>query len=333
MPDMKRREFIALLGGGGLLLAAKVKRARGQQPAMPVIGYLHPDTLEQMVHLLKAFHKGLGEAGYAEGRNVAFEYRWARNNSDRLPELATDLVRRGVTVIATPGSTAATIAARTATATIPIGFSIGGDPVQTGLVASLKRPAGNVTGVNSMNVELSAKRVGLVHELLPPTERFAMLVNPKNATTQEQIKDAQAAAVTLGRHLDILMVTTEGDIDNAFASLVEFKAGAVVVGADNSLHNWSARVAALALRYTLPTIFPFRGDAEAGGLISYGTDLAYAHRHAGVYVGRILKGENPAELPVLQPTKFELIVNLKTARTLGLMIPPGVLAIADEVIE
>src|SRR5262245_2941740 len=327
---MRRREFITLLGGAA---AAWPVMARAQQPAMPVIGYLHPDSPQQMARLLTAFHKGLGEIGYVEGRNVEFEYRWARNDNDRLPELAADLVRRRVTVIATPGSTAATIAARAATATIPIVFSIGGDPAQTGLVASLKRPGGNVTGVNSMNVELSGKRIGLLHELLPASKRFAMLVNPKNATTQAQIKDAQATAATLGRRLDILMVITEGDIDKAFAHLVELNADAVVVGADNSLLNWSERIATLALRHALPTVFPFRGNAEAGGLISYGTDLAYAHGHAGRYVGRILKGENPAELPVLQPTKFELIINLKTAKALGLIVSPGVLAIADQVIE
>jgi len=325
-----RRSFIRLAGGAA---AAWPMMARAQQRAVPMVGYLHPDSPQQMVRLLTAFHKGLGEIGYVEGRNVAFEYRWARNDSDRLPELAADLARRRVTVIATPGSTAATIAARAATATIPIVFSIGGDPVQAGLVASLKRPGGNVTGVNSMNVELSGKRIGLLHELLPASKRFAMLVNPKNATTQAQTKDAQAAAATLGRQLDILIAITEGDIDKAFATLVELHADALVVGADNSLLNWSERIATLALRNALPTVFPFRGDAEAGGLISYGTDLAYAHSHAGGYVGRILKGENPAELPVLQPTKFELVINLKTAKALGLTISPGVLAIADEVIE
>jgi putative ABC transport system substrate-binding protein len=330
MPGMRRREFVALLGGGA---AAWPLAARAQQAAMPVVGYLHPDSPQQMARLVTAFHKGLGETGYAEGRNVAFEYRWARNDIDRLPELAADLVRRRVTVIATPGSTAATIAAKAATATIPIVFSIGGDPVQTGLVASLKRPGGNVTGINSLNVELSAKRIGLLHQLLPASERFALLVNPRNATTQAQIKDAQAAAAALGRQLDILTASTEVDIDKAFATLVESKAGGLVVGADNLLLVWSERLAALALRHALPAIFPFRGDAAAGGLISYGTDLAYAHGHAGAYTGRILKGENPAELPVFQPTKFELIINLKTARTLGLAIPPGVLAIADEVIE
>jgi len=325
-----RRSFIRLAGGAA---AAWPVMARAQQRAVPMVGYLHPDSPQQMVRLLTAFHKGLGEIGYVEGRNVAFEYRWARNDSDRLPELAADLARRRVTVIATPGSTAATIAARAATATIPIVFSIGGDPVQAGLVASLKRPGGNVTGVNSLNVELSGKRIGLLHELLPASKRFAMLVNPKNATTQAQTKDAQAAAATLGRQLDILIAITEGDIDKAFATLVELHADALVVGADNSLLNWSERIATLALRNALPTVFPFRGDAEAGGLISYGTDLAYSHSHAGGYVGRILKGENPAELPVLQPTKFELVINLKTAKALGLTISPGVLAIADEVIE
>ncbi len=327
---MKRRDFITLIGGAAAVWPLV---ARAQRRAVPTVGYLHPDSPQQMMRLLTAFHKGLGEFGYVEGRNVEFEYRWARNDNDRLPELAADLVRRRVTVIATPGSTAATIVARAATATIPIVFSIGGDPVQTGLVASLKRPGGNVTGVNSMNVELSGKRIGLLHEVLPGSKRFAMLTNPKNATTQAQIKDAQAAAATLGRQLDIVTAITEGDIDKAFATLIELNAGALVVGADNLLLNWSERIATLALRHALPTVFPFRGDAEAGGLISYGTDLAYAHGHAGGYVGRILKGENPAELPVLQPTKFELVINLKTAKALGLTISPSVLAIADEVIE
>jgi ABC transporter substrate binding protein len=263
---MRRREFITLLGGTA---AAWPLAVRAQQLAMPVIGYLHPDSPHQMVRLLAAFHKGLSEAGYAEGRNVEFEYRWARNESDRLPELAADLVRRQccgcgagpwlsssespavsvnsqpafcppsgahssrVAVIATPGSTAATLAAKAATSTIPIVFSIGGDPVQTGLVASLKRPGGNVTGVNSMNVELVAKRIGLLHELLPASARFAMLVNPKNATTESQTKDAQAAAAAIGRQIEILTASTDRDIDRAFATLVELRAGALVVGADN----------------------------------------------------------------------------------------------------
>jgi putative tryptophan/tyrosine transport system substrate-binding protein len=324
-----RRSFITLLGGAAVWPLA----ARAQQAAIPVIGYLHPDSPQQMVRLVGAFHKGLAEIGYIEGHNVAVEYRWGRNDNDRLPELAADLVRRRVTVIATPGSTAATIAAKAATATIPIVFSIGGDPVQTGLVASLKRPGGNVTGINSMNVELSGKRIGLLHELLPGSTRFAMLVNPKNATTQAQVKDAQAAAATLGRQLDILIAINEGEIDKAFATLIDLKAGGLVVGADNSFFNWSERLATLTLRHALPTVFPFRRDAEAGGLISYGTDLAYAHGHAGTYTGRILRGENPAELPVLQPTKFELILNLRTAKSLALTIPAGILAIADEVIE
>ena len=329
MFGMKRREFIALLGGA----AAWPLAARGQKVAMPVVGYLHSDSPQPVARLLAAFREGLSETGYVEGQNVAIEYRWAQNDLARIPELVADLVRRRVPVIATPGSSAAALAAKAATTTIPIVFSLGLDPVQLGLVASLNRPGGNITGVNSMSNELLPKRLGLLHELLPAAARFAVLVNPKNPTTQSLEKDVQAATAVMGRQIEILTATTHTDIDAAFVSLVQRRADALVVHPDNLFINRRVQLAILAARHAVPTIYPFRTDAEVGGLMSYGVSLADAHRQAGVYTGRILKGEKPADLPVVQPTKFELVINLKTAKALGLEIPPTLLARADEVIE
>jgi putative tryptophan/tyrosine transport system substrate-binding protein len=286
---MRRREFITLLGGAA---AAWPLVARAQQRAMPVIGFLQSGSPEPNAHLVAAFRQGLGETGYVEGRNVAVEYRWAHNDNNRLPELAADLVRLRVAVIATPGSTAAASAAKSATTTIPIVFSGGGDPVQTGLVASLNRPGGNVTGVSSMSGELGAKRLGLLQELVPRAARFVMLVNPNNPLAEAFVTDVRAAGAAIGRQIEVLTASTSRDIDTAFAM-----------------------------------------DAEAGGLISYGPSNTDLVRQAGIYTGRVLKGEKPADMPILRATKFELVINLKTAKALGLDVPPMLLARADEVIE
>jgi putative tryptophan/tyrosine transport system substrate-binding protein len=280
-----------------------------------------------------AFREGLSETGYVEGQNVAIEYRWAENDLSRIPELVADLVRRRVAVIATPGSSAAALAAKAATTTIPIVFSIGLDPVQLGLVASLSRPGGNITGVNSMSNELVAKRLGLLHELLPTATRFAVLVNPKNPTTESLKKDVEVAAVAGGPQVELFTASTGGDIDAAFVSLLQRRADALLVHPDNLFINRRVQLITLTARHALPAIYPLRPDAEAGGLMSYGTKLAEAHRQAGVYTGRILKGTRPADLPVVQPTKFEFVINLQTAKTIGLTVPPTLPARADEVIE
>jgi putative tryptophan/tyrosine transport system substrate-binding protein len=327
---VRRRDFIKVIAGS---LAGWPPAARAQKRAIPVVGYLHSESPEQVAGLSAAFREGLAEAGYVEGKNVAIEYRWAHNDLSQIPELAADLIRRGVDVIATPGSSAAALAAKAATTTIPIVFSIGLDPVQLGLVASLNRPGSNITGVNSMSNELAPKRLGLLHELLPPAERFIVLVNPKNPTTNATIKDVQAAATAIDRQIEVLTASTEIDIDTAFASLAQRRADAFLVHPDNLFISRRVQLVALAARHALPGIYPFRADAEAGGLMSYGVSLADAHRQAGAYVGRILKGERPADLPVVQPTKFELVINLKTAKALGIVVPSALLARADEVIE
>jgi putative ABC transport system substrate-binding protein len=326
---MRRREFVRFLGGA----AAWPLAAHAQQPAIPVIGYLHSDSPQSIARLLTAFREGLSETGYVEGRNVAIEYRWAHNDNARLPELAADLVRRRVAVIAVPGTTAGALAAKAATTTIPIVFSIGLDPVQLGIVAGLNRPGGNVTGVNSMSNELVAKRLGLLYELLPAAARFAVLVNPKNPTTEPLKKDVQAAAAVIGRQIEVLTANTDRDIDTAFARLVQWRADALLVHPDVLFISRRMQLITLAARHAVPAIYPFRTDVEAGGLMSYGTSLTVAHRQVGVYTGRILKGEKPADLPVVQSTKFELVINHQTARILGLTVPPSLLAIADEVIE
>jgi putative ABC transport system substrate-binding protein len=326
---MKRREFITLLGGAATWPLA----ARAQQPAMPVVGFLYPGAPEANANLVAAFRKGLSETGYVEGQNVAIEYRWADNQYDRLPAMAADLVRRQVAVIAAAASTAAAVAAKAATKTIPIVFSGGGDPVQTGLVASLNRPGGNVTGISSMNVELGAKRLGILHELLPSATRFAVLVNPNSPLTEPFVADVRAAAGAIGRSIEVLTASTNREIDAAFANLVQKRAEALVILPDPLFINRRVQLATLAVRHALPAIYPFREDAEAGGLMSYGSSLGYAFHQAGIYTGRILKGEKPADLPISRATKFEFVINLQTAKLLGLDIRPSLLAIADEVIE
>jgi putative ABC transport system substrate-binding protein len=326
---MQRRAFFTLLGGAA---AAWPMTARAQQPAMPVIGYLGAGSPEAFALLVAAFRKGLSETGFVEGRNVAIEYRWANNDYARLPELAADLVRRRVAVIVTPLSTPASLAAKAATATIPIVFTTA-DPVQSGLVASLNRPGGNVTGIHGMQVELMAKRLGLLHELLPGAARFAVLINPNNTASGSIVSDLEAAAATIGRQIEVLTASTNREIDTAFASLAQKRADALLVSPDALFVTRRVQLATAAMRYVVPVIYPFREDAEAGGLMSYGPSFTDIFRQVGIYTARILKGEKPADLPVMQPTKFEFVINLQTARLLGITVPPTLLATADEVIE
>jgi len=326
---MKRREFITLLGGAA---AAWPLAAQAQQPAMPVIGFLGSSAPVDRARFLTAFRQGLREPGYVEGQNVAIEYRWAQDQADRLPDLAADLVRRQVTVIAAHDTSSAVVA-KAATTTIPTVFASGGDPVKLGLVASLNRPGGNVTGVSFVTAELGAKLLGLLHELQPGAVRVGVLVDPNFALTQSFVSDVQAAALSLGKQIEVLEAPTGRDIDTAFARLAQKPIDALLVGPGPLLNNRRVQVTTLAAYHRAPAIYPLRGWAEAGGLMSYGTSITDAYRQAGVYTGRILKGEKPADLPVIQSIKFEFVINLNTARAFGLSFPPGLLAIADEVIE
>jgi len=325
---MKRREFIMLLGGA----AAWPLAARAQQP-VPVVGFLYPGVPELSTGIVAAFRKGLGETGFAEGRNVAVEFRFAYNDNARLPELAADLVRRRVAVIATPGSTPSALAAKAATTTIPIAFGIGPDPVEIGLVASLNRPGGNITGISSMNTELGAKRLGVLHELLPNAKRFALLVNPNNRNAEPLTRDTQAAGSAIGRQIEILAASTTREIEAAFASLEQRRTDGLLVSPDPLLDTRRVQLVTLAAHQRLPAIYPYRENVEIGGLMSYGSSAAERDRQVGIYTGRILKGEAPAELPVMQATKFEFVINLLTARALRLDIPATLLAQADEIIE
>jgi ABC-type uncharacterized transport system substrate-binding protein len=325
---MRRREFIKLLVG---IAAAWPLGAHAQRSAMPVVGILQPGSPEVYVHFMEAFRKGLGETGYVEGKNVVIESRWPRTDSDRLAELATELVNHHVAVIATPFSLPAALAAKAATTTIPIVFGTGGDPVEAGLVASLNRPGKNITGVSVMNVELGAKRFGLLHELLPNASRFSLLVNPKNPLTAPFVASVQAAAV--GWQYEILTASTNREIDVAFGRLVQEQADALLISPDALFTNRCVQLAILAARHGLPAIHGNREFAEAGGLMSYGASVTDLFRLVGTYTGRVLKGERPADLPVVLPTKFELVINLQTAKTFGLVVPPTLVARADEVIE
>jgi putative tryptophan/tyrosine transport system substrate-binding protein len=327
---VKRREFITLLGGAAA--AASPLAARAQQAAMPVIGFLGSSAPVDRARHLTAFRQGLREPGYVEGQNVAIEYRWAEDQADRLPDLAADLVRRQVTVIAAH-DTPSSIVAKAATTTIPIVFASGGDPVKLGLVASLNRPGGNVTGVTFVVAELGAKQLGLLHELQPGAVRVGVLVDPNFALTQSFVSDVQAAALSIGKQIEVLEAPTGRDIDTAFARLAQKPIDALLVGPGPLLDNRRVQLATLAAYHRVPAIYPLRACAEAGGLMSYGTSITDAYRQAGVYTGRILKGEKPADLPVMQSIKFEFVINLNTARAFGLSFPPGLLAIADEVIE
>jgi ABC-type uncharacterized transport system substrate-binding protein len=325
---MKRRQFIALLGGA----AAWPLAAQAQAPAMPMVGYLYVASPEGHASRLAAFRKGLSETGYVEGRNVAIEYRWAHNEPTRLPGLVADLVNRPVTVIAAADLPSA-LAAKAASTTIPIVFETAADPVQVGLVARLNRPDTNVTGVTNTSVELGAKRLGILHELLPGAARFAILVNPNNPLIAERIKDAEAAAAAIGRQLEILRASTVREIDAAFTSIAQKRIEALLVMPDNLFVTRHVQFATQAARHAVPAIYSSREYAEVGGLMTYGANITDAYRQFGIYVGRILKGEKPANMPVLQPTKFEFVINLQTARTLGLTVPSTLLTVADEVID
>ena len=328
---MNRRGFITLLGAGA---ATWPVAARAQQQAMPAIGFLGYQSPDTIADLLRAFRQGLKDTGYVEGENVAVVYRWAENQMDQLPGLAGDLVRRQVAVIVTSGGPASAFAAKAASTTIPIVFTINEDPVKLGLVASLARPGGNLTGINFVNAELVAKRLELLRELVPRAARVAVLVNPANTTTATStLRDVEDAARTIGLQLNILNASTSGEINAAFAALADARPDALFVGGEAFFFIRRAQLVSLASRHALPATYSNREYPEIGGLMSYGSSVPDAFRQAGVYAGRILKGTKPAELPVVQSTKFELVINHETARMLGLDVPPTLLARADEVIE
>jgi putative ABC transport system substrate-binding protein len=326
---MKRRDFISLLGGA---VTAWPALARAQQAAMPVIGFLGISSPADRTRLVTAFRQGVRETGYVEGQNVAIEYRWAQDQADRLPDLAADLVRRQVTVIAAH-DTPSSIVAKAATTTIPIVFVSGGDPVKLGLVVSLNRPGGNVTGVTFVIAELGAKQLGLLHELQTGAVRVGVLVDPNFAPTQSFVSDVQAAASSVRKQIEVLEAPTGRDIDTVFASLAQKPIDALLVGPSPLFNNRRVQLVTLATYHRVPAIYPWREAAETGGLMSYGTSLTDAYCQTGIYTGRVLRGEKPGDLPVMQSTKFEFVINLNTAKAFGLSFPPGLLAIADEVIE
>jgi putative tryptophan/tyrosine transport system substrate-binding protein len=327
---MQRRDFITLLGGAA---AAWPLAARAQQAGVPVIGWLNSTSLEATKAGIAAFRRGLAEVGIVDGQNAAIEFRWAEGRYDRLPALAADLVRRRVAVIATTSGLAPALAAKASTTTIPIVFTVGGDPIEFGLVSSLSRPGGNLTGISILNVELAPKRLELLHELVPTATAMALLVNPTNPNAETQSKEVQAAAQTLGIELHILRASADRDLDAIFASLAQLQIGGLIIGADIFFVSRIEQITASALRDSVPTISQYRDFAVAGGLMSYGGDNVDVARLAGVYAGRVLKGEKPADLPVQQSTKIELIINLKTAKAFGITVPITLLARADEVIE
>jgi putative ABC transport system substrate-binding protein len=325
---MRRREFITLVGGAA---AAWPLTARAQQAAMPVIGFL--DVGLALPQMVAGFRNGLGEAGYVEGRNLAIEYRWADNQNDRLPALAADLVRRKVALLATPGSILAVMAAKAATNTIPIVFGIGGDPVELGLVKSLSRPGGNVTGITRLSHETAAKRLELLHAIVPSATSIAVLFNPANPARESETQELQGAGAALGLRLTFFNARNVNEIDMVFADFSQHGFGGLFVSSDAFFATRRGQLAALAARYTLPAIYPFRDYVEVGGLMSYGAAMADSARQVAIYAARILKGANPADLPVIQTAKFELVINMQAARALGLSVPPSLLATADEVIE
>ena len=326
--EMRRREFITLLGGA----AAWPLTARAQKPAVPVIGFLSASSPVNRAHLVNAFRRGIQESGYIESQNVAIDYRWADDQYDRLPDLAVELIRRQVAVIAATDTPAA-MAIKAANTTIPIVFASGSDPVKDGLVASFSRPGGNVTGISFMASVLGAKQFGLLHELLPRAVRIAVLADPNWPITEPFVSDVRTAALAIGKPIDVHHASTGRDLDAVFASLAQKPADALVVGPSALTNNRRVQVVTLAAYHRVPAIYTLRESAEAGGLMSYGANITHAHYQAGIYTGRILKGEKPGDLPVMQSAKFEFVINLNTARAFGISFPPGLLAIADEVIE
>jgi putative tryptophan/tyrosine transport system substrate-binding protein len=330
MLDMKRRQFITLLGAAA---AACPLVARAQQPAMPVIGFLNGQSAHTLTHVVAAFQQGLNHIGYAEGRNVAIDYRWADGQNDRLPALAADLVQRRVAVIAATGGDPVVLAVKRATTTLPIVFTIGGDPVALGLVASLNRPGGHITGITQITAMLDPKRLEILHELMPNLAVVAVLRNPNNANAESQVPALQAGARAMGLDLHFLSAATEREIDLAFATVAELRIGALVVASDPFFNSHRQQMVALATRLAVPAIFHQREFALDGGLMSYGTSVTEMYREAAIYTGRILKGEKPADLPGQQATKVELVINMKTAKALGLTFPITLLGRADEVVE
>ena len=327
---MKRREFITLVGGAAV---AWPLAARAQQPAMPVIGYLSARSPNDTTHLLAAFRRGLAENGFVEGQNVLVEYRWALGHYDRLPAMAVELAQRPVTVIASTGGDPAALAAKAATSTVPIIFAIGGDPVRLGLAASYNRPGGNATGMSILNSELEAKRLGLMLELMPPGGSLNVLLNPSFPLFDGQLRDVQEAAGALGLHIRVLRADSDFQIEAAFETIAQHDVAALVVGGSPFFDTRRDKLIGLAARHAVPAMYEFREFAVAGGLVSYGIDIIRTYRQVGIYVGQILKGAIPAILPIQQPTKFELVINVKTAKALGLNVPDRLLALADEVIE
>jgi putative tryptophan/tyrosine transport system substrate-binding protein len=329
MSGMRRREFITLLGGAA---AAWPLATRAQQPPMPLIGFLNGASQEGFAPFVAAFRQGLKEADYVEGHNATIEYRWAEGHYDRLPALAADLIQRKVTVIAATTSPAA-LAAKAATSTVPIVFTTGDDPIKLGLVASLNRPGGNVTGVSNLLVELGSKQLGLLRELAPGTTAIAVLMNPNFSGTERQLRDVEAAARVLGLQLIVLTANTEREMETAFATMAQRGGVALLVGVDPFFLERRDHIVALAARHAIPAIYPVREFAVAGGLMSYGSDFADSYRQAGIYAGRIVRGEKPADLPVQRSTKFVFVINFNTAKALGLAVPNSMQLLADEVIE